>query len=65
MAREWLSECPCGSRREAWILRDARGIECGYVCEDCEEETRKKYKPEVFENPHYYFGERIEPDDPW
>lgn len=32
-----MRECICGSGLPSWVLRDARGIYCGLVCEECEE----------------------------
>ena len=49
----------------SWWLKDARGIPCARVCGDCEEEVKKKYRPEIFTDSLYdTFGERVEPDDP-
>jgi len=46
-------KCTCGSNKERYPLEDARGIFCAYVCEDCEEEVKGRYRPEVFEDSHY------------
>ncbi len=55
--------CPCGSGEPRYILYDARGIECGYVCEKCEEAVRARYRPEIFEDSNYECDEPIEPED--
>ena len=55
--------CPCGSQKDSWWLRDARGIECCRVCEDCEEERMKQYRPEIFTDPSYEAEEPIEPEE--
>lgn len=54
--------CPCGSDKEREELVDARGIFCAFVCEDCEAEKRKRYRPEIFENSNYACDEYIEDD---
>jgi len=55
--------CRCGSTEERHKLLDGRGIFIDYVCDECEDETRAKYRPEIFE---YYtqddVDEPIEPD---
>lgn len=45
--------CTCGSGRDRYPLADARGIFCKYVCEECEDETKKTYRPEIFESDQY------------
>tara|TARA_Y100000310_G_C20102331_1_gene543316 strand:+ start:43 stop:249 length:207 start_codon:yes stop_codon:yes gene_type:complete len=49
----------------SWWEHDARGIPLDRVCELCREAKLSKYKPEVLTNSSYYFGERIEEDDPY
>ncbi len=51
--------CPRGSR---WALNDARGIFCCYVCDDCEDEKRSRYRLEVLEDPNYEADESIDDD---
>ena len=58
-----MRECPCGSGKEAFPLNDARGISCGLVCDDCEDEKRAKYRPEIFEDSNYWADEPIEAED--
>lgn len=41
-------------------MYDARGISCGYVCEDCESEKKLKYRSEIFVNPNYNTYEPID-----
>lgn len=36
-------------RTNSWWLRDARGIECSRVCDECEATVRLRYKPEIFD----------------
>lgn len=54
--------CPCGSGKARDELVDARGIFCCYVCEDCEDEKRKRYRPEIFEDSNYGCDEQVEDD---
>jgi hypothetical protein len=54
--------CICGSGKERYELVDARGIFCGYVCEDCEKEKKARYRPEIFEDGNYECDEQIEDD---
>lgn len=59
--------CPCGSGQPCWLMTDARGIPCGYVCVKCEDEKRAGYRSDIFTNPDYEADEDIEPegDDSW
>lgn len=52
--------CGCGSGRESYELLDARGIYCGRVCEQCEEQKKAKYRPEIFEEMNYWTDEPVE-----
>lgn len=45
--------CHCGSGLQKRELLDARGIFCAYVCDVCESEKRKGYRPEIFTNANY------------
>jgi hypothetical protein len=56
--------CNCGSGKPCWMLTDARGIPCGYVCEDCEKAKKAQYRPDVFEDPQYWTDEPVEPEEP-
>ena len=61
---EEVKVCPnCKSGKRRYELLDARGISCGYVCEDCEKEKKSHYRPEIFEDSCYYSDEPIEPED--
>lgn len=51
-----------GNKLDTWIMSDARGIPCGRVCDQCVEELRKKYRPEIFTDSNYYADEPIEPE---
>lgn len=55
--------CPCGSGKSSWWLRDARGIECCRICENCEAEKKKRYRPEIFEDPAYECDEDVDPEE--
>jgi hypothetical protein len=44
-------------------LRDARGISCGYVCDQCERQVRGRYRAEIFSDACYPTDETIEGDD--
>lgn len=59
-----IRECRCGSGEQRYALCDARGIFCAYVCGACEQQVRRKYRPEIFSNPRYEAAEKIEPDEP-
>ena len=66
-----LDKCPnCESGKFPYILTDNMGCSCGYVCEDCEEEKKKKYNPDIFGQDNTQarqravdYGESIEPDE--
>jgi hypothetical protein len=45
--------CNCGSNKPRYELKDAAGIFCTYVCEDCEEKKKKNYNPAIFESSRY------------
>ncbi len=55
--------CLCGSGKERWLLSDARGIPVGYVCDDCVEKRKARYRPEIFTDSQYYADEQIEPEE--
>lgn len=57
-----MRPCNCGSGKPSWELVDARGIYCGRVCEDCEQQKRAQFRPEIFEDAGYYADEAIEED---
>jgi hypothetical protein len=54
--------CPCGSGKESYWQKDARGIELCRTCEDCHERQMKKYRPNVLADPNYWADEPIEED---
>jgi len=41
--------CPCGSNKPRRPLLDSRGVFYSYICDDCEEEKRNKYRQEIFD----------------
>lgn len=49
--REGL-ECRCGSKKPRRALYDGNGFFCAYVCDDCEQKVRSRYRPEIM-NRHY------------
>ena len=66
-----LQKCPnCESGKFPYILTDNMGCSSGYVCEDCEEEKKKNYNPDIFGQDNTQarqravdYGESIEPDE--
>jgi hypothetical protein len=58
-----MALCSCGSDKERFAIHDARGIFVVYACEDCEEEKKSHYRPEIFEDGNYECDETIEPED--
>jgi len=55
--------CPCGSGEARRDLVDARGIFCTFVCDKCEEEKRKRYRPEIFTDAQYEHSEPIDEEE--
>jgi hypothetical protein len=55
--------CNCGSGKCRYELRDAAGIFCAYVCEDCEEKKKASYNPRIFhdwydaDQPEIYYAD--------
>ena len=60
IALEQTTLCRCGSGEERYALNDARGIFCSYVCSECEDEVKAKYRPEIFEDSMYEADEPID-----
>lgn len=56
-------DCACGSTRKRRPLFDARGIFCTYVCDECEEEKKKEFRPDIFTDPDYWISEPVEEDE--
>ena len=52
--------CHCGSEKDQYSLYDARGIFVAYVCDDCVEDVKSKYRPEIFTDPNYETDEPID-----
>lgn len=63
MSRYEQRPCPCGSGKMSHWLSDARGIPCCRVCPDCEQEKKKRYRPEIFTDSSYGTDEPVEPGD--
>lgn len=57
MAIDRSHVCDRRYRRE---LKDAKGVFCCFVCDDCEDEKRMRYKPEIFEDAGYDHDEPLE-----
>lgn len=55
--------CPCGSGHDSWWLKDARGIPCGRVCDNCIDRVKAKYRPEIFEDSRYHADELISEEE--
>lgn len=55
--------CNCESGKEKRPLFDARGIFCIYVCNACEEEKRKIFRPEIFEDSEYEHAGPFDSED--
>jgi hypothetical protein len=43
-----MKTCTCGSGKRRWELKDAAGIFCGFICEDCKAEKKAKFNPRIF-----------------
>ena len=56
-------KCSCGSRLDRFVLADARGIFCAFVCDECIQKVMSKYRPEIFTDSDYWADEPIEGDD--
>lgn len=54
--------CNCGSNNYSFWIHDARGIPLVKVCDSCEKEKLKKYRPEVLTNSDYECCEEIDGD---
>lgn len=54
--------CNCGSGQLRYPLTDAAGIFCAYVCDKCETQVMKRYRPEIFSGSHPYASSGREED---
>jgi hypothetical protein len=55
----------CASKthnEQRYPLDDARGIFCASVCDNCEDEVRKRYRADIFEDSNYWSDEAVEAD---
>ena len=43
-----MKTCPCGSGLPRRELKDARGIFCTFVCDKCEAEKKRGFRPDIF-----------------
>jgi hypothetical protein len=55
-----IRNCPCGSGKESWWERDARGIPLCRVCTKCKREKLSRYRPDVLTDSNYFADEAIE-----
>lgn len=39
--------CGCGSKKPRRELLDGNGLFCAYVCDDCEQRVRSRYRSEI------------------
>jgi hypothetical protein len=53
--------CNCGSGKESYWINDGHGIPLCKVCEDCEKEKLKGYRPDILEA--YDCDEQIDPEE--
>ena len=56
---ERLWSCRCGSGKQPAMLYDAKHIEVKMCCDDCREEVKRGYRPEIFIDPNYECDEEI------
>ena len=56
-------KCFCGSGRERFPLADARGIFVKYICDECEDEVKSHYLPEIFTDSRYEADDLGDDDD--
>jgi len=54
---------PCEHKSGKRPLYDARQIFVAYVCDDCEDEVKSHFRPEIFDDSGYTVDEPIEPED--
>jgi hypothetical protein len=60
MPEQFGIPCPCGSGQVSYTLNDARGICCGRVCGECEDDKKAQFDPAIFEDGDYHCDEPIE-----
>lgn len=52
--------CRCGSGLPRHALYDARAIFVAYVCDECKEEVKSHYRPDIFEDADYWTDEPVD-----
>ena len=52
-----VKPCNCGSGNDRRELVDAKGIFCTFVCSECVEQKKARYRPEVFEDNQHWQDE--------
>jgi hypothetical protein len=57
-----MRPCPCGSGKESFWQKDARGIELCRTCDDCHDQKMARYRPDVLTDSNYWSDEQIEGD---
>lgn len=61
-----MSQCKNPKHSEdKYALYDARGIFCAYVCEQCENTVRSKYRVDVMQDSNYIADEAIDAEAEW
>ena len=48
-----IKPCNCGSGKLRFELRDAAGIFCRFVCNDCYDRVKASYNPAIFKSQTY------------
>ena len=60
-----MKTCSCGSGKERRELLDAAGIFCTFICDDCEEEKRSRFRSIIFDPDSTYAATGDEEDLPF
>lgn len=51
-----IDTCGCGSDLDKRPLHDANGIFCCYFCDECENQKRRQYNAQIFNDPNFPDG---------
>src|SRR3954464_9642682 len=62
MSVNQVRPCPCGSGRDSFWQKDARGIPLCRTCTKCHRKKMASYRPDVLKDPNYSADEAIEAD---
>ena len=52
--------CNCGSGLERFAANDARGIFLSFVCDDCERDKLRGFRPDVLSDANYWTDEPVD-----